>query len=208
MHGLEFHLTLNGSLMEALLVAVGAVGAWTIAYGLGWLYRRLSPPPSTMVYFSPRGGCTKAIVAELQAARSEILVMAYSFTHDPIVDAMIAAFKRKVKVQVILDKDNEVATYSDLVRIMNFGVPTLIDANHAIAHNKVIIIDRKVVITGSFNFTAQAEANNAENLLIIKHQPPVVNRYIRNFEEHQNHSRAPQPRAESGTTDKGKRTAA
>ncbi len=208
MGGVDFHIQLAGSAMEALLVAVGAVAAWTLSYWGGWLGRRWFPPPSLMVYFSPRGGCSKAIVAEIEAARREILVLAYSFTYDPIVDALVAAHKRKVKVKIILDKENEAATYSDMVRIMNFGVPTLIDSSHAIAHNKVIIIDRKVVVTGSYNFTQQAEMNNAENLLVIKHNPPVVNRYVRNFEEHENHSRVPQPRPESGTTDKGKRLAA
>ena len=48
------------------------------------------------------------------------------------------------------------------------GIPTFIDAKHAIAHNKIMIIDRETVITGSFNFTKAAEEKNAENLLIIK----------------------------------------
>jgi len=51
--------------------------------------------------------------------------------------------------------------------MVNAGIPTLIDAQHAIARNKVMVLDGSVVITGSFNFTKAAEESNAENLLII-----------------------------------------
>lgn len=50
---------------------------------------------------------------------------------------------------------------------MNAGIPTYIDGSHAIAHNKIMIIDKSKIITGSFNFTKAAEEKNAENLLII-----------------------------------------
>jgi len=63
-----------------------------------------------------------------------------------------------------------------------------IDNKHAIAHNKVMILDRSTLITGSFNFTKAAEEKNAENLLVIKGNKPLVDRYIQNIEEHKNHS--------------------
>jgi phosphatidylserine/phosphatidylglycerophosphate/cardiolipin synthase-like enzyme len=66
----------------------------------------------------------------------------------------------------------------------NLSIPTYIDSAHAIAHNKIIIIDRSTLITGSFNFTKKAEEKNAENLLILNGNKPLVDRYIRNFEEH------------------------
>ena len=52
--------------------------------------------------------------------------------------------------------------------LVNAGIPVLIDAKHAIAHNKVMVIDDQTVITGSFNFTKAAEEHNAENLLVIR----------------------------------------
>ncbi|KAF0221131.1 MAG: phosphatidylserine/phosphatidylglycerophosphate/cardiolipin synthase-like [Geobacteraceae bacterium] len=64
----------------------------------------------------------------------------------------------------------------------------LIDDSHAIAHNKIIIIDRQTLITGSFNFTKAAEEKNAENLLVIKGNKPLVDKYVANFEEHRGHS--------------------
>jgi phosphatidylserine/phosphatidylglycerophosphate/cardiolipin synthase-like enzyme len=52
--------------------------------------------------------------------------------------------------------------------LTNAGIPTYIDDKHAIAHNKIMIIDREIVVTGSFNFTKAAEEKNAENVLIIR----------------------------------------
>ena len=71
--------------------------------------------------------------------------------------------------------------------LANLGIPVKIDAVHAIAHNKIVIIDGEAVITGSFNFTEAAEENNAENLLVI-HDRKLAERYTRNFEELAQHS--------------------
>jgi phosphatidylserine/phosphatidylglycerophosphate/cardiolipin synthase-like enzyme len=56
------------------------------------------------VYFSPHGGCTEAIVKEIDEAKTEVLVQAYSFTSTPIAKALLNAHKRGVKVEAILDK--------------------------------------------------------------------------------------------------------
>jgi len=71
--------------------------------------------------------------------------------------------------------------------LANLGIPVKIDAVHAIAHNKIVIIDGETVITGSFNFTEAAEENNAENLFAI-HDWKLAERYTRNWEEHAQHS--------------------
>jgi len=67
------------------------------------------------------------------------------------------------------------------------GVTTYIDSKHAIAHNKIIIIDKETVITGSFNFTKAAEEKNAENLLIIRNKK-LAEIYIDNWYKHKEHS--------------------
>jgi phosphatidylserine/phosphatidylglycerophosphate/cardiolipin synthase-like enzyme len=137
-------------------------------------------PCSYEVYFSPHGGCTDAIIRELNKAKSTILVQAYSFTSAPIAKALLNAHKRGVKVEVILDKSQRTQKYSSATFLFNAGIPTKIDAKHTIAHNKVMIIDGETVITGSFNFTKAAEENNAENLLVI-HDKKLAERYIADF---------------------------
>lgn len=142
---------------------------------------------SIHVYFSPDGGCTEAINKVLDQARQEILVQAYSFTSAPIAKALLEAHKRGVKVQVILDKSQKTQKYSSATFLTNSGIPTYIDAKHAIAHNKIMIIDKETVITGSFNFTKAAEEKNAENVLIIKNKA-LAKVYLENWEKHREHS--------------------
>jgi phosphatidylserine/phosphatidylglycerophosphate/cardiolipin synthase-like enzyme len=141
------------------------------------------------VYFSPHGGCTDAIIRELNKAKSTILVQAYSFTSAPIAKALLNAHKRGVKVEVILDKSQRTDKYSSATFFYNSGIPVKIDSQHAIAHNKVMVIDGETVITGSFNFTKAAEEKNAENLLVIRDRK-LAERYIKNWEEHAGHSEA------------------
>jgi phosphatidylserine/phosphatidylglycerophosphate/cardiolipin synthase-like enzyme len=143
-------------------------------------------PPIT-VCFSPGGGCAEVIMKELGNARLSVLVQAYSFTSAPIAKALVEAGKRGVKVEVILDKSNRSAKYSAADFLRNMGIPTFIDAQHAIAHNKIMIVDGETVITGSFNFTKAAEEKNAENLLVIRDKD-LAAKYTENWKSHGQHS--------------------
>ena len=146
-----------------------------------------SPAPEISVYFSPTGGCTEAVVKELQSARSNVLVQAYSFTSAPIAKALVVAHRRGVAVAVILDKSQRTEKYSEADFLAHAGIRTLIDAKHAIAHNKIMVIDGATVITGSFNFTKAAEEFNAENLLVIRDRA-LAERYAENWRAHEAHS--------------------
>lgn len=134
------------------------------------------------VYFSPDGGCQDAIVREISSARESLYVEAYSFTSAPIAKAIVEAFKRGVAVAVILDKSQLTEQYSVANYFKTAGVPTFIDRAFKIAHNKVIVVDRQTVVTGSYNFTKSAEHDNAENLLIIRH-PGVAQAYLTNWQK-------------------------
>jgi phosphatidylserine/phosphatidylglycerophosphate/cardiolipin synthase-like enzyme len=144
--------------------------------------------PPIEIYFSPQGGCTEAIVHELAAARQSILVQAYSFTSVPIAKAIVEAHRRGVAVDVILDKSQKTENYSSADFVLHAGIPVKIDSHHAIAHNKIMIIDGQVVVTGSFNFTEAAEEHNAENMLIIR-DAAIAQRYAANWELHAAHSK-------------------
>jgi phosphatidylserine/phosphatidylglycerophosphate/cardiolipin synthase-like enzyme len=139
------------------------------------------------VFFSPNGGCKNAIINTIGKAKSEILVQAYIFTSEPIAKALLEAHKRGVKVFVILDKSQKKNGYSPVTFFANQGIPAYIDSTHAIAHDKLMIIDRETIITGSFNFTKSAENQNAENLLIIK-SSELAGLYRENWMKHKAHS--------------------
>jgi phosphatidylserine/phosphatidylglycerophosphate/cardiolipin synthase-like enzyme len=152
--------------------------------------------PTVEIHFSPKGGCTEAIVDELNAASQSVLVQAYSFTSAPIAKALVAANQRGVEVQVVLDKSQKTEKYTEADFLVHHGIPVRIDARHAIAHNKVMIVDGHTVLTGSFNFTKSAEENNAENLVIIR-DGVIADKYIANWREHAAHSEPYERDAES-----------
>ncbi len=105
---------------------------------------------------------------ELGKVRETVLVQAYSFTSAPIAKALVEAHQRGVRVEVLLDKSQGTERYLSATFLSHAGIATFIDGRHAIAHNKVMVIDGQTVLTGSFNFTKAAEEKNAENLLFRK----------------------------------------
>jgi phosphatidylserine/phosphatidylglycerophosphate/cardiolipin synthase-like enzyme len=180
-------------------LATGFTGAWTLRFLWKMLVNLVVTKPTTTVFFSPKGGCTEAVVAQLSRARREILVLAYSFTSRPITEALIEANRRGVHVEIILDHSNEKEAYTDLPHLLENRLKPLIDSHHAIAHNKIMVVDRRTIITGSFNFTHQAEQENAENLLIIQGQPELAQQYRQNFFNHKEHARAVEQVAATAT---------
>jgi phosphatidylserine/phosphatidylglycerophosphate/cardiolipin synthase-like enzyme len=184
---------LRPALLIAALVAV-IVGALLVA-----LYFRAAkvtsndneavlPPVETAANvetcFTPAEHCVGSIVAIISAAKSQIRVQAYGFTSDPIATALVAAHQRGIDVEVILDKSNERASNEarggDAGMIARAGLPVFIDYRPAIAHNKVMIVDEHIVVTGSYNFTAAAEQRNAENVTIIDSRS-AAERFLENW---------------------------
>jgi phosphatidylserine/phosphatidylglycerophosphate/cardiolipin synthase-like enzyme len=133
------------------------------------------------VCFTPGEKCAPKIVNEISHAQKQILVQAYSFTSQDIAMSLIKAKQKGVDVEVILDKSNIKDKHSVMRLLELNNIPIKIDYTVSIAHNKVMIIDSKTVIKGSYNFTTSAEKRNAENLLIIKDNQQIVNRYSNNW---------------------------
>jgi phosphatidylserine/phosphatidylglycerophosphate/cardiolipin synthase-like enzyme len=120
------------------------------------------------VCFTPGNDCTQLIVNTLNKAQESIFLQAYSFTSAPIAKAVVEAKKRGIPVYVILDKSQSPKNkYSSAKYLLDNDIETYIDYKPSIAHNKVMIIDGKILITGSFNFTKAAQMHNAENVIII-----------------------------------------
>jgi phosphatidylserine/phosphatidylglycerophosphate/cardiolipin synthase-like enzyme len=193
-------IVLHPRMIGALLLSAAVIHAINVFRR--WQRREVE----ILTHFSPKGGCMNAIVAELATAQSEILVQAYSFTCPDIAGALVAAARRRVKVVVLLDRSNEQESYSEFGDLEKNGIQVWIDSEHAIAHNKVMVIDRRTVITGSFNFTRQAENNNAENLLILREHHDLAVLYRANFLVHHEHCHPPGKGPDPGTqtrTDRG-----
>lgn len=166
------------ALLLAAFLVVAVAPSWAVEVDLEGCKADL--------YFSPKGGGEAALMMEIGGAEREILVLAYSFTSQPIIDALKAARARGVDVRVVLDKGQDSPRYAALRQ----GLPVRIDPVHAIQHNKVMIFDRKAVAFGSYNITEGAEKRNAENLR-IEYCPQTAEVFLRNWELHQAHSVAP-----------------
>lgn len=132
------------------------------------------------VCFTPNKQCQLQIINEINKARKSIYVQAYSFTDQGIAEALVSAFKRGVHVKVILDKSNVKDGRSAKDAIIQNQIPIRFDYPSGIAHNKIIVIDNQLVITGSYNFSAAAYTRNTENLLLINNSK-LAHDYIENW---------------------------
>jgi len=119
------------------------------------------------VYFSPNGGCESQIIEWIGRANRTIHVLIYSFTLDSISDALIEAYNRGVEVKVVFEK-NQITKYSEYHKLKAAGIQVRNDTNPKSMHDKVMIIDGIIVLTGSFNWSANAERRNNENLIVIE----------------------------------------
>ncbi len=133
------------------------------------------------VYFSPRRGIGDRVVEYLNGAQQEIAFMAFSYTSDPIADAMINMQRAGVPVRGVMESQNADGTGSEFARLERGGVDILRDGSCYIMHHKVIIIDRQIVITGSYNFTASADRDNDENLVVVR-DAALAEQYMAEFE--------------------------
>jgi phosphatidylserine/phosphatidylglycerophosphate/cardiolipin synthase-like enzyme len=143
---------------------------------------RPASAPDLKTCFTPGENCVDVVEAAIDAAQSEILVQSNNLTAKPLIKALGRAHMRGVKVRVILDKADERRQDRAGSWLIAERILPQVDVGVASAHNKIMIIDRDTVVTGSFNFTTTAQKNNAENVLVIKGHPDIAAAYAENWE--------------------------
>ncbi|MDE0010810.1 MAG: phospholipase D-like domain-containing protein [Candidatus Poribacteria bacterium] len=148
----------------------------------GGFLTKLSDGTQISTYFSPKNNTISPLLKEVQSAKTSIHFMAFSFTHDTLGEAMRACFESGVDVQGVFEKQQVDDRYSEYNAMKNAGVPVILDENRGAMHHKVIVIDGETVITGSYNFSKNAETRNNENLLIIKENREIAEAYLGEFE--------------------------
>lgn len=139
------------------------------------------------VRFSPSGGVETHLIKMIDEARQTIYMLAYSFTSEPIAKALIKAHARGVYIEVILDAKSIHNRQNKAKLLESAGINVWIDSSHPIAHNKTILIDDRLICTGSYNFSNAAELN-AENSLTLD-CPDLFARYMADYREHREHSK-------------------
>ncbi len=140
--------------------------------------------------FTPNRQCQKLIIETINQAKESINLQGYSFSDPEIVDALIKAHQRNVHVEVILDKFNLKSKKTLLKKLINERICVRIDKPEGVAHNKVVIIDDRILITGSYNFSTSSYEHNTENLLVI-HDQTLAHEYLLNWQKRWNISTNP-----------------
>lgn len=134
-------------------------------------------------YFSPDDHPAGQIVEEINGAQQSIYFLAFSFTSDPLAEAIIARAQRGVTVAGVMEEtQTESNIGGDYKLFVTSGINVRLDGNPRNMHNKVIIIDRQTVITGSYNYSNSAETRNDENIVII-HDSDLAAEYLAEFEK-------------------------
>lgn len=131
-------------------------------------------------YFSPDDDVESQLLSVLSGAEQSIHFMAFSFTLDSVGDMMMAKADEGVEVAGLFEARGANSVYSECTRLLDYGIDVRLDGNPRVMHHKVIIIDGETVVTGSFNFSANASEDNDENVVII-HSPAVADYYEAEF---------------------------
>lgn len=143
--------------------------------------------------FTPGDDIAGLIRRRIDLARSSVRVQAYLFTDRSVANALLAARKRGVAVDLIGDAaQHEAGNVRYLAALDRAGARVYLNPNHAASHNKIVIVDgadpAATVITGSYNFTQAAQSRNAENVVVISGNRAITDRFVANFELHRSQS--------------------
>ena len=145
------------------------------------------------VAFTPGDDISGLIAARIARSRTSVQVQAYLFTDRRLANALLAARKRGVAVEIVGDAaQQEAGGLPWLAALERAGAHVYLDSSHAASHNKILIVDgaspSATVITGSYNFTQAAQSRNAENVVVISGNRGVTDRFVSHFEYHRGES--------------------
>lgn len=138
-------------------------------------------PNQVRACFTPGRACENSILSVINNAKQEILMNAYSFTSKPIAESLLSAHRRSVKVYVLYDQGAASAAHSQIPVLRRAGVRVIPQHITGIAHNKIVVIDRSIVVTGSYNFSNAAKNRNSENLIIVYNRD-LAKQYAENWQ--------------------------
>lgn len=133
------------------------------------------------VFFSPGNEIKNEISNLLRDAITSVDLCIFTITDHELARQIIACHKRGVKVRIITDDEKTTAKGSDIFKFQKAGIPVKTDHSHYHMHNKFGIIDGRIAITGSFNWTYTATKHNQENLLATS-KFEIVKQYKDEFE--------------------------
>lgn len=133
-------------------------------------------------YFCPEDDCAARIVHLIKNSKSSVKGAFFTFTNEGIADELLKARARGIKVNVLVESRQRNVIGSQYLRLKDFGLDIKLDKSKYTMHHKFVIIDDKIVATGSFNPTLSADTKNDENLLIF-HNEKIAGEFSGEFEK-------------------------
>ena len=120
-------------------------------------------------YFLPKDNVNNLyIVPKIKESKDEILISAFYLTDKNIIEEIISAKTRGVKVIILLDALGAINFKNKILQLRNAHIPLKIENWGGKNHEKTIVIDKKILITGSANFSANGLYKNDENVVVIE----------------------------------------
>lgn len=144
-------------------------------------FRRSETSTLNSAHFSPGEDCRRKLLDLCQSARAVLDISVFTISDDRLSKAIVAAFGRGVSVRVITDNDKARDVGSDIDFLIAEGIPVRTDHSPNHMHHKFALIDQRILVTGSFNWTRSASDFNQENILVTD-EKSLVSAYIREFE--------------------------
>ncbi len=161
------------------IAVIALLGIQLIQLNQGLL--RGSDQAKVSAYFCPEDNCSQVVIGWIERANESIDLAMYSFTLDSIGEALMRAKERGVRVRVILEAER-IDRYSEYGRLKAAGVEVRLDRNSYLMHNKFMVVDGRIVLTGSFNYTWSGDRKNDENLVVIV-DDRIASSYESEFDE-------------------------
>lgn len=139
-------------------------------------------PELSDAYFSPGDTCRNVIIRQIQSATSQLNICVFTISDDTITNALLAAHKKGVRIQLLTDNDKSTDEGSDVDQIARAGVAVKMDTTSNHMHHKFMVADGRVLLTGSYNWTRSAARFNHENILVTR-EAGVIKSFTSEFEQ-------------------------
>jgi len=138
--------------------------------------------PESEAHFSPGDTCVRRLTALLDDAQKQVDICVFTITDDRVSNQILAAHKRGVSLRVITDDEKAFDAGSDIDRLRRAGVPVRVDNSVHHMHHKFAMFDRRLLVTGSYNWTRSAAQSNQENI-VITGDPKLLEAFANTFED-------------------------
>ena len=142
---------------------------------------RRGRPQVAEALFAPGEDCADRLIDLLDNASSSVDICVFTITHNILTDAILRAHRRGVGVRILTDDDKADDLGSDVFHLAEQGIPVRMDGSPEHMHHKFAVFDRRLLVSGSYNWTRSAALRNRENLAVMDDER-LVEPFVEEFE--------------------------